>query len=76
MKASWWDRLTEGDTGSCTDGRGYVQYIFIPVFCWWVKLGSLPAIYLRPNYVAGNEDNNDLPQKIPKDLIAILTFKI
>ena len=28
------------------------------------------------NYVAGNEDNGDLPQKIPKDLIAILPFKI
>ena len=26
---------------------------------------SLPAIYLRPNYGGGNEDNGDLPQKIP-----------
>ena len=25
MKASWWDRLTEGDTGSCSDGRGCAQ---------------------------------------------------
>ena len=25
MKASWWDRLTVGDTGSCTDGWGCVS---------------------------------------------------
>ena len=25
MKASWWDRLTEGDTGSCSDGRMLVN---------------------------------------------------
>ena len=24
-KASWWDRLTEGDNGSCSDGRGHAQ---------------------------------------------------
>ena len=22
MKPSWWERLTEGETGSCSDGRG------------------------------------------------------
>ena len=22
LKPSWWERLTEGDTGSCSDGRG------------------------------------------------------
>ena len=25
MEASWWERLTEGDTGSCSDGQGYAQ---------------------------------------------------
>ena len=25
MKASWWDRLTEGETGFCSDGRGHAQ---------------------------------------------------
>ena len=25
MKASWWERLTEGDTGSCSDGWGDAQ---------------------------------------------------
>ena len=30
-----------------------------------VELCSLPATYLGPNYGGGNEDNDDLPQKIP-----------
>ena len=30
-----------------------------------MELCSLPAIYLAPNYGGGNEDNGDLPQKIP-----------
>ena len=25
METSWWERLTEGETGSCSDGRGHVQ---------------------------------------------------
>ena len=25
MKASWWERLTEGETGSYSDGWGYAQ---------------------------------------------------
>ena len=25
MKASWWERLTEGETASCSDGRGHAQ---------------------------------------------------
>ena len=35
------------------------------MFCWWVELCSLPAIYLGPNYGGGNEDNGDLLQNIP-----------
>ena len=30
-----------------------------------MELGSIPAIYLGPNYGGGNEDNGDLPQKTP-----------
>ena len=30
-----------------------------------MELCSFPAIYLGPNYGGGNEDNGDLPQKIP-----------
>ena len=46
MKASWWDRLTEGETGSCCDGRGHAQWIFNPIFCWWVGMCSLPICSL------------------------------
>ena len=34
MEASWWERLTDGETGSCSDGQGHAQYIFNPIFCW------------------------------------------
>ena len=26
IETSWWERLTEGETGSCSDGQGYEQY--------------------------------------------------
>ena len=26
MEASWWGRLTEGETGSCSDGWGHAQF--------------------------------------------------
>ena len=35
IEASWWDRLTEGETGSCSDGWAYAPYLFNPNFCWW-----------------------------------------
>ena len=25
MEASWWERLTEGESESCSDGQGHVQ---------------------------------------------------
>ena len=65
MNAFWWGKLTEGDTVSCSDGRGHAQLVFNPIFCWWVELCSLPVIYLGPNCGGGNEDNGDLPQKTP-----------
>ena len=64
MEASWWERLTEGETGSCSDGPGHAQKIFNPIFCQWVELCSLPVIYLGPNYGGGNEDNGYLLQKV------------
>ena len=64
MEASWWERLTEGETGSCSDGPGHAQKIFNPIFSWWVELCSLPVIYLGPDYGGGNEDNGDLLQKV------------
>ena len=45
MEAYWWEILTERETGSCSDGWGHPQQIFNPIFCWWVKLCYLPAIY-------------------------------
>ena len=65
MEASWCKRLTEGETGSFSYGWGHAQQIFNHIFCWWVELCSLPAIYVGPNYGGGNEDNGDLLQKIP-----------
>ena len=65
MEASRWERLTEGETGSSSDEQGHAQEIFNPIFCWWVELCFLPAIYLGPNYGGGNEDNGDLLQKVP-----------
>ena len=62
MEASWWESLTEGETGSCSDGQMMLSKSFIEFFCWWVGLCSLPIIYLGPNYGGGNEDNGDLLQ--------------
>ena len=50
MEASWWERLTEGKTGSCSERQSQAQYIFNPIFCWWVGLCSLSIIYLGSNY--------------------------
>ena len=56
MEASWWERLTEGKTGSYSLGQGHAQQIFNPVFCWRVGLCSLPVVY----YSRGNGGNGDL----------------
>ena len=65
IEASWWERLTEGETGSCSDEWGHAQQIFNPIFCWWAGLCSLPVVYLGPNYGGGNKDNGNLLQKVP-----------
>ena len=65
MEASGGARLIEGETRSCSDGRGYVQEIFNPIFVdGWGWVSSL-LFDLRPNYGGGNEDNGDLLQKVP-----------
>ena len=28
LEASWWERQTVGETGSCSDGQGHAQQIF------------------------------------------------
>ena len=49
-------------TKTCTYVRINRNVIPVSVDGWSC---SLPAIYLGPNYSGGNEDNGDLPQKIP-----------
>ena len=34
MEASWWDILTEGETGSCSDGWGHESFIQFSVDRW------------------------------------------
>ena len=65
MEASRLERLTEGETGSCSDVQGHAHKSFIQfsVEGW----GSVPSVLfdLRPNYGRGNEDIGDLLQKAP-----------
>ena len=61
-------RVTEGETGSCSDGlmggailsKSLIQF---SVDGW----GCVPSLLfdLRPNYGGGNEHNSDLLQKVP-----------
>ena len=46
-------------------GGAMLSKSLIQFFSWWVELCCLPAIYLGRNYGGGNEDNGDIPQKIP-----------
>ena len=45
MEASWWERLVEGETGSCSEGQGHAQSIFNPIFCWWAGLYFFPVVW-------------------------------
>ena len=56
MEASWLERLTEGKTGSCSDGCGHAQSIFNPIICWWEGLYSLPVVW--PEATTGGNENN------------------
>ena len=61
MEASWWERLTEGETGSCSDGRAMLSKSLIIQFSVDGQ-GCVPFLLLnlRPNYGGGNEDNGNL----------------
>ena len=58
-EASWWQKLTEGETGSFCVGRGraHKSLIQFSVDGW----GCIPSLLfdLRPNYGGGNADNGD-----------------
>ena len=66
MEASWWERQTEGEIGSCSDGWGLLSKSLIQfsVDGW----GCVPSLLfdLRPNCGGGNEDNGNLLRtKVP-----------
>ena len=64
MEASWWESLTVGETGSCSDrgscaSKSLIQF---SVDGW----GCVPSLLLglRSNYGGGNE-NGGLLQEVP-----------
>ena len=63
MEASWWERLTVGQPGSCSDGMLSKSLIQFSVDEW----GCVSSLLfdLRPNNGEVNEDNGDLLQKVP-----------
>ena len=65
MEASWWEGLTEGETGSCSGGLALLSKSLIQLSV--DRRGSVPFLLfdLRPNYGGGNEENGDLLQKVP-----------
>ena len=71
MEASWWERLTEGETGSCSDwggGGGREGMLSKLLIQFSVEgRGCVPWLLfdLGPNYGGGDEDNGDLLQKAP-----------
>ena len=64
MEASWWERMTAGKLGLILMGRVMLSKSLIQfsVDGW----GCVPSLFFdpRPNYGGGNEDNDDLLQKI------------
>ena len=65
MKASWWERLTEGETGPFLMDRDMLNKSLIQFSI--VGPGCVPSLLfdLTPNYGGGNEENGDLLQKVP-----------
>ena len=65
MEASWWERLTEGENGSCFYSQGHACKSLIP-FSVDGQGSVLSLLFdLRPNYGGGNEDNGVLLQNVP-----------
>ena len=61
-------RVTEGETGSCSDGLMGGAILSKSLIQFSVAgQGCVPSLLfdLRPNYGGGNEDNGDLLQKVP-----------
>ena len=65
MEASWWERLTVGETGSCSYSEAMLSKSLVQFsFDGWSCVPSL-LFDVRPNYGGGNEDNGKLLQKVP-----------
>ena len=60
MEASWWESLTEGENGSCSDGQGHA---LIPFSVH--GQGCVPSLLFDLKHGGGDEDDGDLFQKIP-----------
>ena len=62
VEASWWERLTVGESGSYFDGWG--QQIFNPVLYWWAgSVSSLLFVLTMVGVGNGGNGNGDLFQK-------------
>ena len=66
MDASWWERLTERETGSCSDERGVLSKSLIQFSVHgWSYVHSL-LFDLRLNYGGGNkESESEVAQSCP-----------
>ena len=64
-EASWWERPTEGETGSSSDGKRHVHKSLIQFSVDGQSCVPSQLLDLRPNYGGGNEDNVGLLQKVP-----------
>ena len=60
MEASWWESLTKGETGSCSDGQGHALIQFSVD-----GQGCVPSLLFDWKHGGGDEDDGDLLQKIP-----------
>ena len=65
LKASLWERLTEGELGLILMGMAMLSKSLIPFSD--DGQGCVPSLLLdlRPNYGGSNENNGDLLQKVP-----------
>ena len=64
MEASWWERLTQGETGSWSDVRGMLSKSLVQFSVdGWGHSHSL-VFDLRPNNGGDKEDIGDLIQKV------------
>ena len=65
METFWWERLTVGESGSCSDGQAMLSKSLIQFS--FNGPGCVPSLLfdLRPIYGGVNEDTGDLLQKVP-----------